>query len=220
VALVVLTGGTAAPLLAIAAAGALIGAGAAILIARATSSDLSFGDYIAVALTGAVIGASVAVGVAVIAGAPAAATLPAWFNAQGALGAAFGSISSTVLGVTNGVSPWALFGTVLLGTLIGYASGEATGLGKDISIDTADLTPSLKAVGLDLSKSVLAAYSGGVNGYFTTAGVTGEETHLPSWLGTVFTLSGIFVPAGASLYGVWATPGAATAAANAAPAVP
>jgi hypothetical protein len=133
-------------------------------------------------------------------------------NASAVYGATAGGLSSATLGIINGVRPKDFLGLVILGTVLGYFSGEAVGAHFTPAIDTVDVTPSLSVFGVNVPTTYLAIYAGAVNGFFTTANITGLDTHLPHWLGVVVTLSGILIPGGAVLFGAAAAPQAASTA--------
>jgi len=221
VVVIVVTGGTAAPLLALVAAGALAGAGLAIIIASAVYKGLSVGDYIVIAFAGAIVGASIGLAVGILTGAAGAAALPAFVNASSALGAAAGGVSSETLAFVNSASPGKFLELVVIGTIIGGLTGEAFGTPKTASVDTLDLTSVFTALGVDVPKNALIIYASAVNGYFTTAHLTGTDTHVPDWLGTLFTLSGIVIPGvAAGINAANAAPAAGNAASGLAPATP
>jgi hypothetical protein len=157
--------------------------------------------------------------VGVLTGAAGAAALPSFINASSALGAATGSVSSATLGIVNGASPGKFLEIVLVGTAIGFLTGEAVGAKVGVGVDTVDFTPILGALGKDLPVTVLVVYESAVNGYFLTAHLTGSDTGLPDWLAALIQLSGVAVPAGLVIAGV-APVQAAPAALNVAPEVP
>lgn len=70
---------------------------------------------------------------------------------------------------------------------------------------------------IEIPKTALVIYASAVNGDFTTASFTGADTGLPDWVGLVFTLSGIAIPAGAAIFGAQAAPQAETTVLNLAP---